>query len=80
MATITLARAQSELSAWLDASTALSTGQTVSMNGRTLTRSDVAEVQSMINYWSRMEAKLLGRAQGETRDRMRGNPGLARFP
>lgn len=78
MATLTLARAQSELAAWLDASTALSDGQSVSMNGRTLTRADAAEVRNMINYWSRMEAKFLARQHGD-RDRMRGNPGLAKF-
>lgn len=78
-ATITLARAQSELALWLDASTALSKGQTFALNGRSLTRSDASEVRKMINYWSRQEATLLARQQGATRDRSRMNPGLAKF-
>lgn len=78
-ATITLARAQSELAAWLDASTKLAAGQTVSLNGRSLTRADAGHVQSMINYWSRMEASLLSRQQS-SRDRSRMDPGLAKFP
>lgn len=78
-ATITLARAKSELNLWLDASSSLAAGQSFSLNGRTLTRSDAKEVRKMINYWSRTESELESR-QHATRDRSRMNPGLAKFP
>lgn len=79
MATITLARAQSELALWLDASTALANGQSFSMNGRSLSRSDAEQVRKMINYWSRIEAQMLARQQVSGRDRSRSNPALAKF-
>lgn len=79
MATLTLSDAQAQVSAWTAASLALANGQTFSMNGRTLSRTDAAEVRKMLEYWTRIEATLEARQQGTARDRSRMNPGLAKF-
>ena len=79
-ATLTLARAQSELAAWLDASTKLAAGLAVSINGRSITRADAEEVRTMINFWSKIEAGFLQAADAASgTDRTRGSHALARF-
>lgn len=78
--TITPAEAQAQLTAWLEASTKLSKGQAVSINGRALTYADAREVRAMINYWSRMEASFQAAADAETAgDAGRGGHALAKF-
>lgn len=79
-ATLTLARAQSELAAWLDASTKLAKGVAVSINGRSITRADAEEVRDMINFWSKIEAGFLQAAdQAANTDRPRSGYAVARF-
>ncbi len=77
-ATLTLARAQTELAAWLDASNKLSKGLAVSINGRSITRPD--ECMKWINYWSKIEAGFLQAADASsTSDRPRSGYAVARF-
>lgn len=51
MAGITLVQADAHLTAWLDADTAVATGQSYTINGRSLTRADAAEIRLNIDYW-----------------------------
>ena len=51
MAGITQTQAETNLSAWLAASEAVASGQSYSIAGRTLTRADADQVQSMITFW-----------------------------
>lgn len=75
---ITLASAQEQLAAWTAASLALAQGQSYSMNGRSLSMTDAAQVREMVAYWSGIEARLLdAAATGTTR---RASIALARFP
>ena len=53
MAGITLAQAEAKLTAYLDAEDKILSGQSVSMNGRALTRADLADVQQGIEIWNR---------------------------
>lgn len=48
---ITLEQAKTHLTAWLDASLAVSTAQSYSIGSRTLTRANISEIQKQINYW-----------------------------
>ena len=73
MAGITLAQAETNLTAWLTASEAVATGQSYSISvgssSRSLTRADAGEIREMIGYWNGMVEKLTGRAQGRGRTR-----------
>jgi Flp pilus assembly protein TadG len=60
MAGITLAQAEAQLTAWLDASTAVATGQAYSIAGRSLTRANAAEIRENIKFWN-AEVKSLSR-------------------
>lgn len=60
-ATITLASVQTELQLWLDARASAAKGLTISLNGRTLTTQNLAEIDNMINKLSRQEQSLLSR-------------------
>lgn len=53
MAGITLTQAQTNLDLWINISTQLDADQTVRHGDRTLTRHDLNEIMSMIDYWSR---------------------------
>jgi len=53
MAGITLSDAETQLANWLTASTALTTSQSYTINGRTFTRADTGHVMSMIEYWDK---------------------------
>jgi hypothetical protein len=58
MAGITLAQAETQLQAWIDASTAVSGGQSYTIktaNGleRSLTRADAASIRENISFWDR---------------------------
>lgn len=57
---ITLADAEAKLSEYLAAETKILDGQSVSMNGRALSRADLKAVQDGIDTWDR-RAKRLGR-------------------
>lgn len=58
MAAITLAQAESKLTEWLAADTAVATGQAYSIAGRTLTRADAKVIRDNIEYWNRMVQRL----------------------
>ncbi len=59
---ITLAQAQAQLSAWLDASLAVSKGQTVQMDGQSLTRADAWKIQEAIAFWDQKVQELTAAA------------------
>ena len=64
---ITLSQATAQVAAWEAASTAVAGGQSYSINGRTLTRTDAAEIREMLNYWIQMETRLTRGANNEPR-------------
>ena len=51
MAGITLVQAEAQLAAWIAASTAVATGQSYSIGGRSLTRANAAEIRESITFW-----------------------------
>lgn len=51
MAGITLAQANAQLTAWIAASTAVATGQSYTIAGRSLTRANAAEIRESISFW-----------------------------
>lgn len=51
MAGITLAQAQERLTAWLEADASVARNQSYSINNRSLTRADAAEIRTNIDYW-----------------------------
>ena len=61
---LSLSDVQAQVAAWRDASLKLAEGQSVSMNGRTLTRSNSREVLDQLNYWLRKESEFLAREAG----------------
>lgn len=58
MAGITLAQATSKLAEWMAADTAVATGQSYSIAGRTLTRANADEIRQNITYWNSMAKSL----------------------
>ena len=58
MSGITLAQAQAKLTAYMDAEDKILSGQSVSMNGRSLTRADLSSVQDGIDAWNRRVERL----------------------
>lgn len=65
---ITLSTAQAQLDTWIAASTAVATaGQSYTINGRTLTRTNAGEIRQMIDYWSSKVSELEGKAAGRSR-------------
>jgi len=67
MAGITLAQAQAQLDAWLAASTAVASGQSYSIAGRSLSRVDAGEIREQITYWNGQVSMLSARASGRRR-------------
>ena len=63
---LTLSDAQTQLTAWLAADAAVATGQSYTINGRSLTRADAAMITDKIQYWSSVEAKLQRIANGQS--------------
>ena len=51
MAGITLAQAEEKLTLWLEADEAVATGQSFSINGKSLTRADAVAIQERIEFW-----------------------------
>ena len=51
MAGITLEQASAALTVWLNAATAVSTGQSYTIGGRSLTRADSNSIMSWVNFW-----------------------------
>ena len=49
---ITLTQSQTQLDAWLAADTAVASRQSYTVNGRSVTRADAAEITQKIEYWA----------------------------
>jgi hypothetical protein len=58
MGAITLSQAQANLSLWIQADAAVSTGQSYSIGDRSLTRANAKEITEKIRFW-RNEAERL---------------------
>ncbi len=73
MAGITLAQAETHLTAWLAASAAVATGQSYSISvgssSRSVSRADVGEIREMVTYFNGLVNKLTGAAQGRNKTR-----------
>mgnify|MGYP003631148399 CR=1 FL=1 len=69
MAGITLAQAEAQLSAWLEASTSVASNQSYSINGRSLTRADAGEIRDQIDFWQNWVTKLDSASRGVRRVR-----------
>ncbi len=73
MAGITLAQAETQLTAWLTASEAVAAGQSYSISvgssSRSLSRADAGEIREMLTYWNGIVEKLTGVAQGRSKTR-----------
>ncbi len=52
MAGITMETAQKHLDIWLEAETAVATGQSYVIGSRTLTRANLTEIRNTIDYWN----------------------------
>lgn len=69
MAGITLAQAEARLAAYLAAEEAVLAGQTVQMEGRSLTLANLAQIQSGITTWDARVKNLTHTAAGRGRAR-----------
>lgn len=69
MSGITLAQAQTQLAAWLDADAKVALGQSYTIAGRSLTRADAGEITAKIEYWNSKVLSLSLSAQGRSRSR-----------
>lgn len=58
MAGITQAQAQAQLDAYLAASLAVSKGQAYTIDGRSLSRANAAEIRAAIEFWDRQVKRL----------------------
>ncbi len=69
MAGITLAQAQARLDAWLEADAAVARNQAYSINNRSMTRADAAEIRNNIDYWQSKVNELTSSSGGGRRVR-----------
>ena len=67
----TLPEAEEQLAAWKAALLAVSTGQSYSIAGRSITRANLKECKDMIEYFGKEIDKLTLAATGRTRRRTR---------
>jgi len=58
MAGITNAQATAQLAIWIAADTAVATGQSYSIGGRSLTRSNAKEIRDNITFWDKHVKRL----------------------
>jgi hypothetical protein len=58
MSDITLAQAQAHLTSWLNADTAVASGQAYSIGDRSLTRANAAEIRRSVDYWRNVVTRL----------------------
>jgi len=58
MAGITQAQAEAKLAEWLAADTAVASGQSYTISGRTLTRANAKEIRENIEFWDRKVQRL----------------------
>lgn len=61
MSGITLEIAQAKLQEWLAADSAVSKNQSISVDGRTLSRADAAQITEKIEYWNKWVNRLSAR-------------------
>jgi len=69
MAGIDAATAEAKLALWLDAEEQLTLGQSVSVEGRSLTRADLEHVAQRVAYWDRYCKRLSSTRRGIVRVR-----------
>lgn len=69
MAGITLAQAEAQLALWLAASSAVASGQSYSINNRSLSRVDAAEIRQQLDYWDGKVKAMSRSASGYRRTR-----------
>ena len=62
MAGLDLTTAEAKLAIWLDAEEKIASGQSISLDGRTLTRADLADVGKRIDFWDQRCKRLAGRS------------------
>ncbi len=67
MAGITLAQAETQLAAWLAASTAVASNQSYSIGGRSLSRANAGEIMEQINFWEARVQRLSRPSRKRTR-------------
>lgn len=67
MAGIDLTTAETKLQELLDAHTAVCSGQSVAVDGRSLTRANLADIESGIAFWDRQCKRLDARSTGRRR-------------
>lgn len=58
MAGITLAQAEAKLQLWMDAEDKVASGQSYTINNRSLTRADLTSIRDTIDYWERKVQRL----------------------
>lgn len=58
MAGITLSDAESQLTVWIAASSAVASGQSYSIAGRSLNRANAREIRENIEFWDRQCKRL----------------------
>jgi hypothetical protein len=64
MAGITLTQAESQLTQWLACLDAISTSQTYSIAGRSMSRANLSDVHEQIEYWDRKVKRLSASGKG----------------
>lgn len=69
MAGITLAQAETQLSAYLAAETAVLSGQAYEIAGRSLKRADLEFIQNGISIWNARVQSLTATSVGQSRSR-----------
>lgn len=69
MAGITLQQAENQLAAYLAAETAVLSGQSYSIGGRSLTRANLSDIRDGIESWNNRVQQLSQAAQGMRRSR-----------
>lgn len=69
MAGITLAQAQAKLDAYLAAEEKILLGQSVAIDGQSLTRADLDKVQRGVSLWDQRVKTLSAKASGRSRMR-----------
>lgn len=67
MAGITLAQAETQLAAYLDAETKVLSGQSYQFQGRTLTRANLSEIRAGVASWDKRVKELSAKASGRGR-------------
>ncbi len=67
MAGITLLQAETQLSSWLEADTAVATGQGYTVAGRSLTRADAKEIRENIIFWDGQVKRLSATSRSRVR-------------